>query len=404
MMDRGRTPSEGRRSKLGILRDIFQAMADGADRPTQIARKANINWNVLFGMLTAMVNNGMVTQTSHGSHLSYHLAEEGRTFFDAWTKSTRRAAAVVTEAGSYHPGSVLSRPSDVSAPSDLTKVLQAAGFGIADDVIKGRSGVEHRFNVVGEAHGGSKHGFLFYDRVEREDVISAFMRRMDTEVNVHIVHSGGVSDEAAKLAKSYSIRLIPLEAMKGSELSAKALFLGDVLLSGSSLLMSVDPSVPYEQAVKAMVDESEARGRKVVLFTSKVSPVYKALSSSSCLKFFLMTPSAGGSEEAEAGRFIVPDNDTSILLDSFQRSLASDPGAVIVFDSISDLILSQGLQKSYEFMKQAGEMVDEAGSVGMYLMKEGAHDEGTTSFIKSLIQNHVAYNDSGLNLTRTAQG
>ena len=392
---------------MDILFNILDAMEQGSDRPTQIMGKANINWAVLLSMLTALVNHQMVLERREAKRTAYNLTEKGRTLLGVWSKVREQALVVVSDAGSYEsmPKSV-SEPqaADSSVLSSLVARLKATGFAIRDDVVVGRSGVGHRFNVVAEAYGGSKHGFLVYDKVDEMDIISAFMKRMDTQVNVHMVYSKAISDEAARLTASYSIRAVPLKLMLSSDLMLRTMYLGDALLSSNSLLISVDPTLPYEQAVKTIANELEARNRDMLVFTSKVSPVHKSLTGGPRLKFFLMTSNAGGVSAAGDGKFVIPANDTAILLDTLQRNLrqAGKGSSAMIFDSISDLILELGLEKSYEFLKQANEIVDETDCLGIYVMKNGAHDQRTDSFIKSLIQNHVVYDASGLNMTRSA--
>jgi hypothetical protein len=81
-----------------------------------------------------------------------------------------------------------------------------------------------------------------------------------------------------------------------------------------------------------------------------------------------------------------------------------NPGAklTVVYDSLSDLLLSMGLQEAYKFIRQANAILNQPNITALFLMTLGAHDEQTVSLIKSLFPNHLLVDQAGLKVTRNA--
>ena len=99
-----------------------------------------------------------------------------------------------------------------------------------------------------------------------------------------------------------------------------------------------------------------------------------------------------------------PQEDTSVLLDVTAKTLQSEAGKrklLLIFDSVSDLLVSIGFEKSYGFLKAEKEMLaKEPNATALFVVKRNAQDERVGSMIKSLYAHHLSYDGGGFSVTR----
>ncbi len=98
----------------------------------------------------------------------------------------------------------------------------------------------------------------------------------------------------------------------------------------------------------------------------------------------------------------VPQNDQAIILDVIDKTVHANPeGKVaIIYDNISDLILSAGFEETYKFLKQINEIVNDPRVNALFLLTAGAHPAENVSLIRSLFPFHISYDSTGLKFTR----
>ena len=98
----------------------------------------------------------------------------------------------------------------------------------------------------------------------------------------------------------------------------------------------------------------------------------------------------------------MPQKDQAILLDIIQKTKSSDGDGKIglVYDNISDLILSSSVENAYKFLKQANEIIDLRRVASLFLFTAGAHDEKTSNLIKTLFTSHVVMSSTGPRMVR----
>ena len=165
--------------------------------------------------------------------------------------------------------------------------------------------------------------------------------------------------------------------------------------------MQFDPSRNYEEAVRDFVVEEISRSTPTYIFTSKGSPIHVIISKIPEARFFLMTESVSYSKEGErSSEMLIPRNDPSVTLDVLERTISSNPGSsvALVFDSISDLIMYDGVEKTYKFLKQANEILGERKVTALFLMASAV--DKPTKLVMSLFQKHLLLDRSGLKVTR----
>ena len=86
------------------------------------------------------------------------------------------------------------------------------------------------------------------------------------------------------------------------------------------------------------------------------------------------------------------------MLDVIDKAIKSHPNDAInmVFDSLSDLILSIGLEKTYHFTKYALEIMALQRMTALFLLNGAAHDTEAVHSLRSLFSNQIAFGKAGI--------
>lgn len=99
---------------------------------------------------------------------------------------------------------------------------------------------------------------------------------------------------------------------------------------------------------------------------------------------------------------LVPEDDPTILLDTLRNTISavSSTGVGIIFDNISDMILSEGFENSHKFIRRANEILSDDKIVAAFLVTQGAHEERILNLIQNLFQNHLTFDSLGVQVKR----
>lgn len=163
-------------------------------------------------------------------------------------------------------------------------------------------------------------------------------------------------------------------------------------LIGRTFLFLTDPSTPYEKVVDDLAVELLSNKCYAFVFTSKRSPIQTSLQKVKGVRYYILTSTVSYPRGTDVpDEILVPQNDQAILLDIIQKTILSDPEAKlgIIYDNISDMILSSSVESSYKFLKQANEIIDPKRVMAMFLFTPGAHDDRTVNLVKALFANHI---------------
>jgi hypothetical protein len=174
---------------------------------------------------------------------------------------------------------------------------------------------------------------------------------------------------------------------------------------GRTFLLEINPAVRYEESVKDLASELGSQQNVIFVFTSKGSPIYNSLSGLDNVRFFIMTSKVSYPKPGDTPtEVLVPSNDQSVLLNVLDKAITSNPELKfgVVFDSITDLILSSGLEMTYKFLKQANEMVSHHGVTAVFLMTLGAHTEREVNIVRSLYGNLLSFGTGQLSVQKTS--
>jgi hypothetical protein len=140
---------------------------------------------------------------------------------------------------------------------------------------------------------------------------------------------------------------------------SSALGLDHWQMAGRKILFEFDPTSNYEKAVQDFVAEVLANGEPVAVFTRRGSTIHSSLGEQKAVKLFFLTQKVSVPKELSENKILLPANNISLILSVFDKMLKARPeGAInVVFDSLSDLVLSIGFKKTYHFMRYAAEML-----------------------------------------------
>ncbi|MBI2649242.1 MAG: hypothetical protein HYU03_07785 [Thaumarchaeota archaeon] len=183
----------------------------------------------------------------------------------------------------------------------------------------------------------------------------------------------------------------------------RALNIESGYLSGKKFLIEVDPSVAYEQTLKDFSVESLSDGFLVYVFTARGGPVYSSLSTILGVRLYVLTTRVSYPTPGEQPNEVaVPQNDQAIILDVIDKTVHANPeGKVtIIYDNLSDIILSAGFEETYKFLKQINEIINDPRVNSLFILTAGAHPAENVSLIRSLFPVHITYDGAGLRFTR----
>jgi predicted transcriptional regulator len=206
-----------RRSKTEMVCDVMVAISKGAVRPTKIMHRANLTWNALLMYLNALAVNGLIRREARGSISSYHLTEKGKSALEKYVSLREELGPLHLEAiDTKRLVEVMKAPTGVLPVEEKEKIsaeLRGAGYKILPGAVRGKSGVEHEFLVVAQDRKGSLLGYVFYSKPEENDILSLFVRQMDTDLKVHVVYSEEPTGSALARAREYGIDLVKLGSL-----------------------------------------------------------------------------------------------------------------------------------------------------------------------------------------------
>ncbi|MDH5438535.1 MAG: MEDS domain-containing protein [Candidatus Bathyarchaeota archaeon] len=225
-----------------------------------------------------------------------------------------------------------------------------------------------------------------------------------TVFNVEGMGEGQVADLVKAFCGEERARLIDL--IEHADAFSKTLALDHKQLVGRKLLFEFDPVSSYERVVRDFVTEATANVETAVVFTPRGSPIHSALSQDNNLRFFLFTqqvsaPTMGDSET----EMLLPASNSSLMLDALEKLLnASAQGRVcLVFDSLSELISSIGLEKTFKFIQYVLEMLYSEGVTALFLLTSSAHDPKAVSMLRGMFEDQLAYGEKGIRVVKLSK-
>lgn len=173
-------------------------------------------------------------------------------------------------------------------------------------------------------------------------------------------------------------------------------------LVGKKILYEVDPTVPYEVNLRKTLEELAWAGHAAFIFTPTASPLHSALKGATGAKFFLTTSGVSYMKVSdETSEVLIPQGDTAIFLDVADKTLHTRQGKIVfVFDSVSELLLMNGLERTYKFLKQFLELLHEPRSTGIFIFVGKAHQAREVNLLRGIFPNQFVEDTQGARLIK----
>ena len=156
-------------------------------------------------------------------------------------------------------------------------------------------------------------------------------------------------------------------------------------LKGRKILFEIDPRADYERPVRDFTIEAAFYNETTIVITQKGSTVRQVL------------------EDDKNIRFIDLDRLTSF---SAMLNMHSDGPISLVFDSITDFILSQHnptesvSQMGYKFAQNALKVLNEPRITALFLLNSAAHDAHDLASLRGLFSNQASYDSQGVTIVK----
>jgi len=169
-------------------------------------------------------------------------------------------------------------------------------------------------------------------------------------------------------------------------------------LVGRKILLEFEATSDYERVVHDFVIEALSNKELVAIFTRRGSSIYSSLNEEKGVKFFCLTQQVSVPTRLSETETLLSSNDTSVMLSLLNEiSQIKDSKVVnVVFDNLSDLVLTIGLEKTYYFVKNAAEILASPKITGLFLVNALAHSPAAISSLRGLFSNQIYFGKKGM--------
>jgi len=162
---------------------------------------------------------------------------------------------------------------------------------------------------------------------------------------------------------------------------------------GKKMLLEIDPKSDYQNALFNFVSEARNSGETLFILTGINSALHSAVSGTENVKFLLTSSKTSHTQQINETETLLPAADLSVLLNAIVRiqKAHTDKTVNMLFDNLSDIILTCGFEKTYKFMRFLLETISSPKTTALFVFNPVAHDLTISSSIRGLFQVHLAY-------------
>jgi CheY-like chemotaxis protein len=141
------------------------------------------------------------------------------------------------------------------------------------------------------------------------------------------------------------------------------------------ILLEYNPATPYESCIRDFTLEAKAHGETMLVISPAGSPVFQAL-------------------EGEKGVELVPLKETPLITPLL--SPYADQQVALIYDSLTDMILSMGSRQAYNFTRKMLENLAEPRFTALFLLNPEAHEQSEVNIFRNLFSEQIKYGKDGL--------
>jgi hypothetical protein len=261
-------------------------------------------------------------------------------------------------------------------------IIAAAGYAIE---ITGAIQYQYMFIAIPMIIAGSYMTFFAYN----------MPRKIERMILGHMSVS---ADSVESFIEKFFASPVAPTAQTQQHKFSKALGLDHQQMANRNILLEFDPASNYEEAIRNFATEALANAEPTAIFTRMNSATHSSLREQKAVKLFCLTQQVSVPKGILENEMLLPANDTSLILDILNKTLKTFPEAKInvVFDSISDLVMSIGFERTYRFIRYAIEMLASPRTTVMFLLNQTAHDPQIVQGFRNLFSNQISYGKEGM--------
>jgi hypothetical protein len=176
-------------------------------------------------------------------------------------------------------------------------------------------------------------------------------------------------------------------------------------LVGRKILLEFDPTSNYEKVVRNFIAEALSNKEPIAIFTRKGSAIHSSLSEEKNVQLFCLTQQVSIPTKLSETETLLSSNDTSVMLNILDKMKSRDNEVInIVFDNLSDLVLTIGFEKTYHFMKTVAEMLASSKVTALFLVNALSHSPVVVSSLRGLFSNQISFGKSGMQAIKLEKG
>jgi len=146
-------------------------------------------------------------------------------------------------------------------------------------------------------------------------------------------------------------------------------------IKGRQILFEFDPLTRYDICIKDLCTEATGNEEVALIFTRRASPIYRTLYGTKNIHL-----------RSSTGRTM-----RSPLVDDHP-----DENVFLVLDGITERIILEGLEPTFNYVKNTIERLSEQGITSLFLINPQAHSPREISTIRGLFSNNLTYDKEGL--------
>jgi len=236
--------------------------------------------------------------------------------------------------------------------------------------------------------------------------IALFGYMMPKWVERKLVGRAPVSEELVKsFVEEFFLPPVTQTVQTQLHTFSKTLGLNHQQITRRKILLEFDPASSYEKVIQDFATEALANAEPTIVFTRRGSAIHSSLREQKAVKFFCLTQQVSVPKEFSENEMLLPSNDISLMLDVFDKTLKAHPQGNInvVFDSLSDLVLSVGFEKTYRFMRYAVEMLASPRNTVLFLLNQNAHDPKVASSLRGLFSDQISFGKEGMQTVKLSK-
>jgi hypothetical protein len=168
---------------------------------------------------------------------------------------------------------------------------------------------------------------------------------------------------------------------------------------GARTILEFDPKSDYESYVTGVVKNALRDGSTVALFTRQGS----VLSRLAGVKLVLLSFSEESVKLGPDGALTVSMTNPSLILDAFDSVTKSGERVEVVVDSLTDLVLNIGFERTYNLLQRMSEAIAGSRAGLLLLLNAKAHDERTAAALEGYGTSILRYDGTGLHSQKVEQ-